>query len=71
MVETERNMNRDALIESLLSLKTEAVALGFDWPPEDIASVSTEDLYLFLGEVETYLYFEINGREPDELDMPW
>jgi hypothetical protein len=62
-------MNRDALIESILSLKTEAVALGFDWPSEDIASVSTEDLYLFLGEVESYLYFE--GYQPDELDMPW
>ena len=62
-------MNRDALIESIFSLKDEAVALGFDWPTEAIASVSTEDLYLFLGEVETYLYFE--GHEPDELDMPW
>jgi len=62
-------MNRDALIESILSLKNEVVALGFDWPSEDIASVSTEDLYLFLGEVESYLYFE--GYQPDELDMPW
>jgi len=62
-------MNRDALIESILSLKEEVVALGFDWPSEDIASVSTEDLYLFLGEVESYLYFE--GYQPDELDMPW
>jgi hypothetical protein len=69
MVESERNMNRDALIESILSLKDEVVALGFDWPSEDIASVSTEDLYLFLGEVESYLYFE--GYQPDELDMPW
>jgi len=69
MVESERNMNRDALIESILSLKDEVVALGFDWPSEDIASVSTEDLYLFLGEVESYLYFE--GHELDELDMPW
>jgi hypothetical protein len=69
MVETEMNMNRVALIESILSLKDEVVALGFDWPTEEIASVSTEDLYLFLGEVETYLYFE--GHEPDELDMPW
>ena len=64
-------MNRDALIEAILSLKTEAVAIGFDWPTEEIASVSTEDLYLFLGEVETYLYFEVNGRDLDELDMPW
>jgi len=62
-------MNRDALIESILSLKDEVVAIGFDWPSEDIASVSTEDLYLFLGEVESYLYFE--GYQPDELDMPW
>ena len=69
MVETERNMNRDALIESILSLKDEAIALGFDWPTEEIGSVSTEDLYLFLGEVESYLYFE--GHEPDELDKPW
>jgi gamma-glutamyl-gamma-aminobutyrate hydrolase PuuD len=64
-------MNRDEIIEAILSLKTEAVAIGFDWPTEEIASVSTEDLYLFLGEVETYLYFEVNGRELDELDMPW
>jgi hypothetical protein len=64
-------MNRDEIIDSLLSRKDEVIAMGFDWPTEDINTVTDEDLYLFLGEVETYLYFEINGREPDELDMPW
>ena len=62
-------MNRTALIESILSLKDEAIALGFDWPSEEIGFCFTEDLYLFLGEVESYLYFE--GHEPDELDKPW
>lgn len=61
-------MNREALVEYLLSRKDEVVALGFDWPTEDMDSVSTEDLNLFLGEVDSFLYFEVNGREPDELD---
>jgi hypothetical protein len=45
--------------------------MGFDWPTEDINAATDEDLYLFLGEVESFLYFEINGRELDELDQPW
>ena len=68
MVDMEMNMNRDEIIDSLLSRKDEVVAMGFDWPTEDISLVSDEDLYLFLGEVESFLYFEVNGREPDELD---
>jgi hypothetical protein len=61
-------MNRDALVEYLLSRKDEVVALGFDWPTQEMDSVSTEDLNFFLGDVESFLYFEVNGREPDELD---
>ena len=64
-------MNRDEIIDSLLSRKDEVVAMGFDWPTEweillEIAS--DKDLYLFLGEVESFLYFEVNGRDLDELD---
>ena len=62
------NMNRDEIIDSLLSRKDEVVAMGFDWPTEDISLVSDKDLYLFLGEVESFLYFEVNGRDLDELD---
>jgi hypothetical protein len=61
-------MTRDALVEYLLSRKDEVVALGFDWPTQEMDSVSTEDLNFFLGDVESFLYFEVNGREPDELD---
>ena len=68
MVDMEMNMNRDALVEYLLSRKDEVVAMGFDWPTEDISLVSDKDLYLFLGEVESFLYFEVNGRDLDELD---
>ena len=68
MVDMEMNMNRDEIIDSLLSRKDEVVAMGFDWPTQEMDSVSTEDLYLFLGEVESFLYFEVNGRDLDELD---
>ena len=51
-------MNRDEIIDSLLSRKDEVVAMGFDWPTEDISLVSDKDLYLFLGEVESFIYFE-------------
>ena len=51
-------MNRDALIEAIITRQPAAVALGFDWPTEEISVASTEDLYLFLGEVESFIYFE-------------
>jgi hypothetical protein len=52
-------MNRNEIITKIFSLKPEAVNLGFDFPSEEITdSVTTHDLHLFLGEVETFLYFE-------------
>lgn len=61
-------MNREELVEYLLARKDGVIAMGFDWPTEEMDSVSTEDLHFFLGEIESFLYFEVNGREPDELD---
>ena len=52
-------MNRVEIIERIFALKTEAVDLGFDFPSQEITdSVTTHDLYLFLGELESFLYFE-------------
>lgn len=52
-------MNRVEIIERIFALKTEAVGLGFDFPSEEITdSVTTETLNLFLGELESFLYFE-------------
>ncbi len=52
-------MNRNQIIERLMDLKPVVMNLGFDWPDESEASVSTELLEEFLDEVETFLEQEI------------